>query len=143
MSLGVRIKSKRKELKMTQVEVAALLGVDNTTVSKWESDTYEPDVETLKKLAVIFKTSTDYLTGKNQNGTLLTEEKTRDQLLHEIVDDPDDYFFLDGYLDAPEEEKKELRRLFYENKKKMRENNIKPSAPMSLREFNEQIKKPE
>lgn len=141
MSLGSRIKSKRKELKMTQAEVAALLGIDNTTISKWESDTYEPDVETLKQLANIFNTTTDFLTGKNKISSPPGEERSREELLHDIVDDPDDFYFLDGYLEAPEEEKKELRRYWYDIKKQMRENNVKATKTPSLFEITENIRK--
>lgn len=61
MSLGERIKLKRKEKKLTQKELARILGIDHTTISKWESDTYEPDTKNLNKLAEIFTVSTDYL----------------------------------------------------------------------------------
>lgn len=69
MSLGQRIKAKRKEKKLTQVEVAKRLGIDNTTVSKWESDIYEPDAETLVKLAELFDTTSDYLLGRDEPST--------------------------------------------------------------------------
>lgn len=61
MTLGERLKLKRKENKMTQKEVAAHLKIDNTTVSKWESDTYEPDTENLEKIAKLYHTTIDYL----------------------------------------------------------------------------------
>ncbi|PCN43591.1 transcriptional regulator [Brevibacillus laterosporus] len=64
MTLGERLKEKRKEYKWTQKEIADKLGVDNTTVSKWESNTYEPDATSLKELAEIYQTSTDYLLSK-------------------------------------------------------------------------------
>ncbi|AYB36944.1 helix-turn-helix domain-containing protein [Brevibacillus laterosporus] len=64
MTLGERLKEKRKEYKWTQKEIADKLGVDNTTVSKWESNTYEPDATSLKELAEIYQTSTDYLLNK-------------------------------------------------------------------------------
>ncbi|QOS99383.1 helix-turn-helix domain-containing protein [Brevibacterium sp. JNUCC-42] len=66
MTLGERLKEKRKEYKWTQKEIADKLGIDNTTVSKWESNTYEPDATSLKELAEIYQTSTDYLLNKQQ-----------------------------------------------------------------------------
>ncbi|QRG68559.1 hypothetical protein [Brevibacillus choshinensis] len=69
------------------------------------------------------------------------EENNFVTLFNEKLDDPDDYFFLDGYLDAPEDEKKELRRYFFEIKKKMRENNVKTTQTPSLLEITNQIKK--
>ena len=67
LTLGQRIKAKRKEKKLTQIEVAKRLGIDNTTVSKWESDVYEPDAEALVKLAELFDTTSDYLLGRTDD----------------------------------------------------------------------------
>ncbi|MED1953950.1 helix-turn-helix transcriptional regulator [Brevibacillus centrosporus] len=63
MSLGQRLRAKRKEANLTQRYVADKLGVDNTTVSKWESGTYEPDSGNLKELAKLYNTTTDALLG--------------------------------------------------------------------------------
>lgn len=63
MTLGERIKKKRKENKLTQKALAGILGIDHTTVSKWESNIYEPDTKTLNKLAELLSVSTDYLIG--------------------------------------------------------------------------------
>nr|WP_309099101.1 helix-turn-helix domain-containing protein [Fredinandcohnia onubensis] len=65
MTLGERIKKKRKDLKLTQKELAKLLGIDHTTISKWESNIYEPDTDTLQRLADIFDTTIDYLIGRS------------------------------------------------------------------------------
>lgn len=67
MSLGFRIKELRKEKKITQRELALKLEIDNTTVSKWEADVYEPDANTLNKLADFFDVTTDYLLGRTDN----------------------------------------------------------------------------
>lgn len=63
MSLGERIRIQRKEKKLTQKGLAEILGIDHTTISKWESNIYEPDSKSLSKLAEIFEVSTDYLLG--------------------------------------------------------------------------------
>lgn len=69
MSLGERIKLKRKEKKLTQKQLADLLGgIDNSTISKWESDIYEPDTTSLNRLAEVLGVSVDYLTGRKDNG---------------------------------------------------------------------------
>lgn len=67
MTLGERIKLKRKESKLTQKQLAEKLGIDHTTISKWESDTYEPDTKSLNALSEILRVSTDYLLGR-KNG---------------------------------------------------------------------------
>ncbi|OEF98854.1 hypothetical protein BHF71_10685 [Vulcanibacillus modesticaldus] len=74
MTLGERIKSLRKANKMTQLDLAKYLGKDNTTISKWESDIYQPDADELKRLAEILSTTTDYLLGRSDSPVEFTEE---------------------------------------------------------------------
>ena len=59
--LGEKIKKYREEKKITQVEVAEVLGVKPATVSKYEAGTLEPKIESLKKLAELFEISVDEL----------------------------------------------------------------------------------
>lgn len=59
--LGEKIKLYRESKNMTQVEIAESLGVKPATVSKYESGTLEPNIESLKKLAEIFNVSVDEL----------------------------------------------------------------------------------
>ena len=59
--LGKKIKKYREENKMTQIEVAEVLGVKPATISKYEAGTLEPNIESLKKLAELFEVSVDEL----------------------------------------------------------------------------------
>ncbi len=59
--LGEKIKLYRESKKMTQVEIAELLGVKPATVSKYESGAIEPNIESLKKLSELFDISIDEL----------------------------------------------------------------------------------
>lgn len=59
--LGKKMKKYREEKKMTQVEVAEILGVKPATISKYEAGTLEPNIESLKKLAELFGVSVDEL----------------------------------------------------------------------------------
>ena len=59
--LGEKIKLYRENKNMTQVEIAESLGVKPATVSKYESGTLEPNIESLKKLAELFEVSIDEL----------------------------------------------------------------------------------
>ena len=58
---GEKIKKYREEKKITQVEVAEILGVKPATISKYEAGALEPNIESLKKLAEIFEVSVDEL----------------------------------------------------------------------------------
>lgn len=59
--LGKKIKIYRENKKMTQTEIAEILGVKPATISKYESNTLEPNIESIKKLAEIFEISIDEL----------------------------------------------------------------------------------
>lgn len=54
---------KRKN-RFTQKDIATRLGVEPATISKYELDMREPNIEAIKKLATIFNVSIDYLLGR-------------------------------------------------------------------------------
>ena len=58
---GDKIKLYRENKKMTQNEVADILGVSSATISKYESGALEPNIESLKRLAELFEISIDEL----------------------------------------------------------------------------------
>ncbi|USG64037.1 helix-turn-helix transcriptional regulator [Brevibacillus ruminantium] len=145
MFLGQRLKECRKAKKLTQQELSDALSLNRSTYAKYETGDNEPDNQTLQKLADFFDVKIDYLLGRTNDPSPSEKkdklEKSRDELLQELTDDPDDFFFLDGYLDASDEEKRELRRSFYEIKKQMRENKVKSYKPPSLFDLTEGIEK--
>lgn len=57
------VKKLRQEKNLTQAELAKILNLDQTTVSKWELEKALPDTQMLIKLAKFFDVSTDYLLG--------------------------------------------------------------------------------
>lgn len=59
--LGDKIKKYREAKKITQAEIAELLGVSPATVSKYEAGTLEPNIESIKKLSELFDVSIDEL----------------------------------------------------------------------------------
>lgn len=56
-----KFKQLRNEKNLTQVEIAKIFNIDQTTVSKWENGKAFPDTEILIKLAKFYDVSTDYL----------------------------------------------------------------------------------
>ena len=58
-----KLKEIRQRCKRTQQEVADYLSVDRSTVTKWEGGKYDPDNETLVKLATYYGTTVDELLG--------------------------------------------------------------------------------
>ena len=59
--LGGKIAGKRKDLGMTQLELAEKLSVTRQTVSRWEAGSAMPDIEKLADIAGILGVSCDYL----------------------------------------------------------------------------------
>jgi len=71
---GERLKSRRKELSMTQLELAGRLGVGKGTVWTWESGERTPSVDTLKQLATELNCSIDWLLGLSDTPNLPTAD---------------------------------------------------------------------
>ena len=58
---GKFLKQLRKERRISQVQLAAMLGVTQAAVSKWERDGVPPGTENMSKLSVILGVSVDEL----------------------------------------------------------------------------------
>lgn len=56
-----RIKELREKAKLTQAELADLLGVKRVTVSQWERGENKPRIDTLIKMSKLFQVTTDDL----------------------------------------------------------------------------------
>lgn len=63
LNISPFIKKKRKELNLTQDELAEKLGVTKASVSKWELARSYPDITLLPSIAEIFNCSVDELLG--------------------------------------------------------------------------------
>ncbi|WP_052101034.1 helix-turn-helix domain-containing protein [Clostridium haemolyticum] len=61
MNLNKKIRYLREKNSLAQSQIADLLNKSRPTVAGYESGDREPDLETLKKIAVFFNVSTDYL----------------------------------------------------------------------------------
>ena len=61
MTLGQKIKKARTAAGLTQKDLADQLSVSFQTVSKWEGDTNEPDIMTLKAIAKALGVTVEYL----------------------------------------------------------------------------------
>jgi transcriptional regulator with XRE-family HTH domain len=68
-----RFCTRRKELNLTQQEIAEKLNVGYRTVSHWENGSY-PDGELLPKIAEVLGVSLDYLFGRNNSFSSIEQE---------------------------------------------------------------------
>ena len=65
-SFGKTLAKLRKERKLTQQELADLLHVTNKTISKWETNTTAPDIDTLKRISQVLNVPVDVLLGNSK-----------------------------------------------------------------------------
>ena len=61
----IKLKELREASNITQIELAKILNVSNTTISNWERGYREPDINSLIKIADYFNVSLDYLLNRN------------------------------------------------------------------------------
>lgn len=87
--LNERIKELRILNGMSQVDLAARLGISKQSVSNWENDNIQPSIDMLLKLARLFSVSTDYLLGLETRRYLEVSGLSETQLTHlqQIIDD--------------------------------------------------------
>lgn len=95
MDFGRRLKSLRLERDLSQKELANIINVSHTNISKYESNSVEPNIELINKLANYFDVSTDYLLGRT-----IVRKPVDTIAFHSLDDD-----------DLTEEGKEELAKL--------------------------------
>ena len=75
--MNIRIKARRKELKLTQLNIGNAIGVSKATVSQWESGDTSPKGGNLYKLTKILKCQADWLLlGKGEPNKQIENEST-------------------------------------------------------------------
>jgi transcriptional regulator with XRE-family HTH domain len=77
-TFGTRLKHRRMECHLRQIDLARLLGEPQGYVSRWESGSIQyMTLERLRKLARVLQTTTDYLLGlKDDPGGRPEESKS-------------------------------------------------------------------
>ena len=89
MDLGNNIKSLRIKKKMTQEELAELLGTTSKSVSRWEQSLTYPDISLLPLIANIFEVTVDELLG--------VESIKQDEYVKELKKQADKYAMNNDY----------------------------------------------
>ena len=77
MSFGENLKNVRKQRRITQEELAEILGVSRQAISKWESDNGYPETEKLLVISKTLNISIDYLL--NDVSVMKEKEKTEEK----------------------------------------------------------------
>ncbi len=105
----------RESRNLSQSELAKLMGIHNSYISKIESGTRKVSTSELNKLAAIFDVSTDYLLGRKENESSTENQENKD--LKKFLEDNLDngMTFGDGEVTEEDREKLEiaLTQIFY------------------------------
>lgn len=70
-----RIKELREDRDISQEELSKLLNISQQTLSQYENNKRKLPIDLLKKYAIIFNVTTDYILGINEN-----ESKIKNQI---------------------------------------------------------------
>lgn len=120
MDFGNRLKHLRLKHKLTQGELAAVIGLKSTAISNYESKRNEPSLEKLISLSEYFDVSCDYMLGMTDNSFRIGNE--------DLDDETTDFFNLYGRLNNinTSEIRNYARYLLYKQEKlaeSLKENN--------------------
>ncbi|WP_020620227.1 helix-turn-helix domain-containing protein [Paenibacillus daejeonensis] len=84
--IGERIRELRKARNMTQKQLAAILNSAKSTISQYENNINEPDLETVMKIADCFGVTVDSLLGRDRSDKP-TPASSEHTLVMEVKDD--------------------------------------------------------
>ena len=84
---GYRLKNLRQQHHLTQTQVANRPNLSKTSISGYENNVKTPSQDVLIKLAGLYRVSTDYLLGLDDEEMISVEGLTRQQrrLVEELV----------------------------------------------------------
>lgn len=78
MTIGDRIKERRKALGMSQDELSELTGANRVTISQYENGKYLPSVTALQRIAEALGTTPAALTGEAVNAEVPQSKEARE-----------------------------------------------------------------
>lgn len=84
-----RMKLLREQHNLSQTDLARILNISRQSYNFYENEKRDPDTEMLIRIADFFNVSLDYLLGRTNDPSLLTQEKTpsyQEEVLRDIGD---------------------------------------------------------
>ena len=79
-TVGQRLSELREAKKISQEQLAKIVGVARTTISAYEIDMRQPSYDVLASLARVFRVSTDYLLGLDGRRAIVVEGLTEPEI---------------------------------------------------------------
>lgn len=102
--MNQRIKLRRKNMRLTQSELAKRINVSPQVVSNWERNYTTPSSEDIKQLAEALDCTADFLLGNTDDPDTVTPEEE----FNSFISDPDLQVW---YQELPKSSEEELRQL--------------------------------
>jgi transcriptional regulator with XRE-family HTH domain len=93
-SISKQLLHLRKQMNVTQEEVAGPIGISRAALSHYETGRREPDYDTLQRFANFFNVSVDFLMGRDEENTAVAGVRSMETSL-EL---PDDRLFEEYHL---------------------------------------------
>lgn len=75
-----QFKTARKMCKLKLLEAAEKLGVSQPTLSSWEAGRKSPTIDSVLKMAELYKVSTDFLLGNTANDSVQLNENEKSDI---------------------------------------------------------------
>ena len=102
MSFGSKIIERRKDLGMSQDQLAKALNATPTTIGRYERDEVKPSIEVASKIAEVLDVSLDYLVGRSKN--MIKDKKMLERFNSILNLEPEDkdhiLYTIDGLIKA-------------------------------------------
>lgn len=105
---GSRLKKARKDKKVTQKELASVLGVAQSAIANYENNTRFPGLDTLREISDFLNISLDHLLGVEEKVKHKASRSLESENYSKIADE-----FLEHLVDFREEQAKELIKLVH------------------------------
>ncbi len=93
---GERIKKLRESKGYSQAKLARILNITRSSVNAWEMGISIPSTQKIIELAILFKTSTDYILGLSDRQVIAIDNLTKEEidLIYKVL----------GYIESTKKE---------------------------------------
>ena len=91
IGIGKKIKLLRVERDMSQTQLGELLGVSQSALAHYESETRKIDLDVVGKLCEVFDVTSDWLIGKTENRTPKSDDVITDGLTKQEKEEVEDF----------------------------------------------------
>ena len=79
-TIGERIVFLREEMDISQIKLADMVGLTNTTLYKYEKNKCEPRSEIIARLSDVLNTTADFLIGRTNDPSPLVKNPEKEEL---------------------------------------------------------------